>query len=293
MDILEKHAFVLNVATREATFTEIPLQKEELRNSREKSATGLLTCRSSKVADDKKDNEEVTNGAFINATVIELRCNNEKSDFGCCPGENKNAKTESCFGHLDPWDKSAYELDNLDKSAYLLTKLTRGKDTTELDTKLEHNTNVLTLESDSNKDEPTLDKDKELDFVDFVICKVLDFFQGAKKKCMLLHDVIFGDDVDLKFDKENEFSGDPLEDQAVQDHGQVPAKVKLERLEPLGVVDEELSSALGWECEVVREAQSQSYGQPRGEPPLVAFSPRSTPCRCRSSLRRTTFWSFS
>ena len=135
---------------------------------------------------------------------------------------------------------------------------------------------MLTLESDSNKDELTLDKDKELSFVDFVICEVFDFFQGANKKCMLLHNVIFGDGVDLKFDKENEFSSDQLEDQAVQDHGQVPAKVKLERLEPLGVVDTGLSSALGWEFEVVREAQSQSYGQPRGEQPLVAFSPGPT-----------------
>jgi hypothetical protein len=81
MDVLEKHQFVLNAGTREATFADVP-EKEELKILQEKSAAGLLTCRTSKVTDDKEDDEEVTNGAFINATVIELRCNEENSDFG-------------------------------------------------------------------------------------------------------------------------------------------------------------------------------------------------------------------
>ena len=125
--------------------------------------------------------------------------------------------------------------------------------------------------------------------MDFVVCEGFDFFQGVKKKCMVLHDVIFGDDVDLKFDKKNEFSGDPLEDQAVQDHGQVPAKVKLERLEPMRVVDKELSSALGWECEEVREAQSQSYGQSTGRAAAGRVLSPVDSLPCRSSLRRTPF----
>ena len=167
------------------------------------------------------------------------------------------------------------------------------KDTTELDTERKYNTNVLTLESDSNKDELALDKDKELGFVDFVLGEVFDFFQGAKKKCMSLHNVIFGDGVDLKFDKENEFSGDPLENQAVQDHGQVPAKVKLERLELLGVVDKELSSALGWECEEVCEAQSQSYGQLTGRAAAGCFLSPVESLPLPVVTEANTFWNFS
>ena len=130
-------------------------------------------------------------------------------------------------------------------------------------------------------------------FVDFVICEVFDFFQDAKKKCMLLHDVIFGDDVDLKFDKENEFSGDPLEDQVVQGPGQVPTKVKLERLEPLGVVDKELSSALGWECEEVREAQSQNYGQSTGRAADGRFLSPVDSLPLPVVTEANTFWNFS
>ena len=97
MDVLEKHQFVLNAGTREATFADVP-EKEELKILQEKNVAGLLTCRSSKVAND----EEVTNGAFINATVIELRCNNEKSDLGCCDEKKYHGQGWSTGDRFDP-----------------------------------------------------------------------------------------------------------------------------------------------------------------------------------------------
>ena len=55
------------------------------------------------------------------------------------------------------------------------------------------------------------------------------------------------------------------------------------------------------ECEEVRRLSIRASASvrpvSRGEPLQVGFSPWSTPCACRglfwSSLRRTTFWSFS
>ena len=97
--------------------------------------------------------------------MIELRCNDEKSDFGCCDEKKYHGQGWSTGDRLGTSPCSPVT----------------DKDTTELDTEREYNTNVLALESDSNKDELALDKDKELGFVDFVLCEVFDFFQGAKK----------------------------------------------------------------------------------------------------------------
>jgi hypothetical protein len=173
---------------------------------------------------DKKKNaefDEKNHGGGVSKDTEVNENENENKNAETENEKSENAKTGPCFGNLDLWYKSAYELDNLDKSAYELAKFRP--------TKSESDTNTVTLESYSTKNKQGAVEDVNLEVPGFVANEFKevgkDFKDELKMKIMTKMDKTFAD------------LGD-----------QVP------HWPPL----------FEGECEEVREAQFQSYGQSTG-----------------------------